>query len=277
MLATNEQQDDEAACDSIHASDKPVPTPLWHVAQTRDSKQGTGEDLQAVHQQEAQAGDNTHVDGEHHLAEQQQQKAEQQQVAQARDSKQGTGEDLQAVHRQETQAGYNKHVYGEHHMAEQQQHNAEQQQVAQAQDSKRETGDDRQAVHQQEVQSQAFLLPHEMLAAIYNDYPEMWRTIISSDVTTLVDFWNDQTGHSPSDETETPAQQHGAQKEFQQHGDQEETEESRMSDDTNELFDRVMRVKRRRRRSSSTSSSEKYSHRKIKKQWVSLGATTVQT
>ncbi len=196
MLATNEQQDDEAACDSIHASDKPVPTPLWHVAQTRDSKQGTGEDLQAVHQQEAQAGDNTHVDGEHHLAEQQQQKAEQQQVAQARDSKQGTGDDLQAVHRQETQAGYNKHVYGEHHMAEQQQHNAEQQQVAQAQDSKRETGDDRQAVHQQEVQSQAFLLPHEMLAAIYNDYPEMWRTIISSDVTTLVDFWNDQTGHT---------------------------------------------------------------------------------
>ena len=146
MLATDEQQNAEAAGDSSHASDKPVPTPPWHVAQARDSKQGTGEDLQAVH-------------------------------------------------RQETQAGYNKHVYGEHHMAEQQQHNAEQQQVAQAQDSKRETGDDRQAVHQQEVQSQAFLLPHEMLAAIYNDYPEMWRTIISSDATTLVDFWNDQTGH----------------------------------------------------------------------------------
>ncbi len=229
MLATDEQQNAEAAGDSIHASDKPVPTPLWHVAQTRDSKQGTGEDLQAVHQQEAQAGDNTHVDGEHHLAEQQQQKAEQQQVAQARDSKQGTG-------------------------------------------------DDRQAVHQQEAQSQAFILPHEMLAAIYNNYPpEIWRTTISTNVTTLVEFWNDQTGHSPSDETETPAQQHGAQKELQQHGDHEETEESHMSDDINELIDRVIIVKRRRIRPSSASSSESYNHRKRKKQWVALGAKTVQT
>ena len=53
MLATNEQQDAEASGDSIHASDKPVPTPPWHVAQTRYSKQGTGEDLQA-HQTEQQ-------------------------------------------------------------------------------------------------------------------------------------------------------------------------------------------------------------------------------
>ncbi len=41
-----------------------------------------------------------------------------------------------------------------------------------------------------------------------------------------------------------------------------------MNDDTNELFDRVIRVKRRRRRSRSTSSSEKYHHRKIKKHSV---------
>jgi len=81
----------------------------------------------------------------------------------------------------------------------------------------------------------------------------------------------------PSDETEQPAQQHGAQEEMQQHGAQEEIEESHMSDDTNELIDRVIRVKRRRIRSSSTSSSEKYHHRKIKKHWVALGAKSVQT
>ena len=101
-----------------------------------------------------------------------------------------------------------------------------------------------------------------MLAAIYNNYPEIWRTSISPDVTKLVEFWNDQTGHPPSDETEKPAQQHGAQ---------EEIEESHMSDDTDELIDRVMRGKRRRRRSSSTSSSEQYHHRKIKKHLVALG------
>ena len=76
----------------------------------------------------------------------------------------------------------------------------------------------------------------------------------------------------PSDETEKPAQQHGAQEEMQQHGAQEEIEESHMSDDTNELIDRVIRVKRRRRRSSSTSCSAKYHHRRIKKHSVLTNA-----
>ena len=43
--------------------------------------------------------------------------------------------------------------------------------------------------------AQAFLLPHEMFAAIYHNYPEIWRTSISPDVTKLVEFWNAQTGH----------------------------------------------------------------------------------
>ena len=76
----------------------------------------------------------------------------------------------------------------------------------------------------------------------------------------------------PSDETEQPAQQHGAQEEMQQHGAQEEIEESHMSDDTNELIDRVIRVKRRRTRSSSTSCSAKYHHRRIKKHSVLTNA-----
>ena len=114
-----------------------------------------------------------------------------------------------------------------------------------------------------------FFLPHDMFAAIYHNYPEIWRTSISPDVTKLVEFWNAQTGHPPSDETEKPAQQQGAQ---------EESEEAHMSDDTNEpahqheVLDRGLRGKRRRRRSSSTSSSEQYHHRKIKKHWVALGA-----
>ena len=66
-----------------------------------------------------------------------------------------------------------------------------------------------------------------------------------------------------SDETEQPAQQQEAQ---------EEIAESHMSDDTDELIDRVMKGKRRRRRSSSTSSSEQYHHRKIKKHFQALGA-----
>ena len=126
MLATNEQQDAEAAGDSSHASDKPVPTPPWHAGTKRHSKQGTGEDRQAVHQQEAQAGDNKHVDGEHHLAEQQQQNAEQQHVAQAQDSKRETDKDLQAAHQQEVQAGNTTQVDGNQHQTEQQQDTAEQ-------------------------------------------------------------------------------------------------------------------------------------------------------
>ena len=34
-----------------------------------------------------------------------------------------------------------------------------------------------------------------MIAAIYHNYPEIWRTSISPDVTKLVEFWNAQTGH----------------------------------------------------------------------------------
>ena len=126
MLATNEQQDAEAAGDSSHASDKPVPTPPWHVAKKRYSKQGTGEDLQAVHQQEAQAGDNTHVDGEHHMSDQQQQNAEHQHVAEAQDSTRETDKDIQAAHQQEVQAGNTTQVDGNQQQIEQQQDTEEQ-------------------------------------------------------------------------------------------------------------------------------------------------------
>ena len=75
----------------------------------------------------------------------------------------------------------------------------------------------------------------------------------------------------------TQAEQQGPQEEIleqpaQQQEAQEEIAESHMSDDTDELIDRVMKGKRRRRRSSSTSSSEQYHHRKIKKHLQALGA-----
>jgi len=126
MLATNEQQDAEATGDSIHAIYKPVPTPPWHVAQARYSKQGTGEDLQAVHRQEAQAGDNTHVDGEHHMSDQQQQNAEHQHVAEAQDSTRETDKDIQAARQQEVQAGNTTQVDGNQQQIEQQ-HDTEEQ------------------------------------------------------------------------------------------------------------------------------------------------------
>ena len=110
--------------------------------------------------------------------------------------------------------------------------------MAEAQDSKQETGEDLQAVHQQEAQA----------------------------------------GDSKQVNGEnTQAEQQGPQEEIleqpaQQQEAQEEIAESHMSDDTDELIDRVMKGKRRRRRSSSTSSSEQYHHRKIKKHLVALGA-----
>ncbi len=119
MLATNEQQDAEAAGDSSHASDTPVPTPPWHAAKKRHSKQGTGENRQAVHQQQAQSGDSTHVDGEHHLAEQPQHNAEQQHVAETQDSKHKTDTDLQAAHQQEVQSGNTTQVDGNQHQTDQ--------------------------------------------------------------------------------------------------------------------------------------------------------------
>ena len=241
MLATNEQQDAEAAGDSSHASDKPVPTPPWHAGRKRHSKQGTGEDRQAVHQQEAQAGDNTHVDGEHHMSDQQQQNAEHQHVAEAQDSTRETDKDIQAARQQEVQAGNTTQVDGNQQQIEQQ-HDSEEQpkkrkkkrkhHVAAAQDINQKTGEDLQTVHQQEAQT--------------------------------VDSNQPAHQHGPHEEnTEQPAQQHAAK---------EEMSESNISDDTDELIDRVRKNKRRRRRSSSTSNSEQYHHRKIQKHFQALGA-----
>ena len=75
----------------------------------------------------------------------------------------------------------------------------------------------------------------------------------------------------------TKATQQGPQDDIlkqpsQQKDDQGETAESVMSDDTDELIDRVRKGKCRRRRPSSTSSSEQYHHRKIKKRLQALGA-----
>ena len=104
--------------------------------------------------------------------------------------------------------------------------------MATAQDSNQKTGEDLQAVHQQEAQT--------------GDSKQV----------------NDENTHQ-DEILEQPAQQQEAQAEIA---------ESHMSDDTDELIDRVMKGKRRRRRSSSTSSSEQYHHRKIKKHFQALGA-----
>ncbi len=118
--------------------------------------------------------------------------------------------------------------------------------MAAAQDNSQTTGEDSQAVHQQESQT--------------GDSKQ-----VNGENTQAKQQGPQATGEAmqASDETEQPAQQQGAQ---------EEIEESHMSDDTNELIDRVLIVKRRRRRSSSTSSSEQYHHRKIKKHLQALGA-----
>ena len=104
--------------------------------------------------------------------------------------------------------------------------------AAAAQDINQKTGEDLQTVHQQEAQT--------------------------------VDSNQPAHQHGPHEEnTEQPAQQHAAK---------EEMSESNISDDTDELIDRVRKDKRRRRRSSSTSNSEQYHHRKIQKHFQALGA-----
>ena len=162
-------------------------------------------------------------------------------MAQAQDSKRETDKDLQAAHQQEVQAGNTTQVDGNQQQIEQQ-HDSEEQpkkrkkkrkhHVAAAQDINQKTGEDLQTVHQQEAQT--------------------------------VDSNHPAHQHGPHEEnTEQPAQQQEAQ---------EEIVESHMSDDTDELIDRVRKNKRRRRRSSSTSNSEQYHHRKIQKHFQALGA-----
>ncbi len=110
--------------------------------------------------------------------------------------------------------------------------------MAAAQDNSQTTGEDIQAVHQQEAQT--------------------------GDSKQVNDENTQATQQGPQDDIlEQPSQQQD---------DQGETAESVMSDDTDELIDRVLKGKCRRRRSSSTSSSEQYHHRKIKKHLQALGA-----